>query len=72
MYVVTSRRNAANFDLNRNFPDFFRTNNATIQPETHAIMDWLATEQFVLSANLHGGALVASYPYDNNGNRKDH
>lgn len=28
-------------------------------------MEWLKTETFVLSANLHGGALVASYPFDN-------
>lgn len=28
-------------------------------------MKWLNTETFVLSANLHGGALVASYPFDN-------
>ncbi|EGV96013.1 Carboxypeptidase M [Cricetulus griseus] len=64
-YYSNGRENYNNYDLNRNFPDAFENNNVTQQPETLAVMKWLKTETFVLSANLHGGALVASYPFDN-------
>lgn len=60
------RYNSRGHDLNRNFPDVLTNNQkGDIQPETQAIIDWLENISFVLSANLHGGALVASYPYDN-------
>ena len=59
------RYNARGFDLNRNFPDYFKTNNKRSQPETEAVKEWLSKIQFVLSGNIHGGALVASYPFDN-------
>ena len=62
------RENANGFDLNRNFPDFFAPNNYKSkdeQPETRAVRAWIDKIPFVLSANLHGGALVASYPFDN-------
>ncbi|XP_054436058.1 carboxypeptidase M [Pteronotus mesoamericanus] len=64
-FYTNGRENGNFYDLNRNFPDAFEFNNVSRQPETMAIMEWLKTETFVLSANLHGGALVASYPFDN-------
>ncbi|VDD82751.1 unnamed protein product [Mesocestoides corti] len=61
----SGRENAHNVDLNRNFPDsdrlYFQWES---EIETKMIMDWLDIIPFVLSANLHGGALVANYPFD--------
>ena len=45
-------------------------NTVPIQPETQAVMDWLKQHRFILSANLHGGAVVANYPFDNYVNGK--
>lgn len=65
------RYNREGVDLNRDFPDrldrqilqtLYHTKR---QPETVALMNWIKSQPFVLSANLHGGAVVASYPYDN-------
>ncbi|XP_060806567.1 carboxypeptidase D isoform X1 [Amyelois transitella] len=65
---LQGRANAHGVDLNRNFPDQFGSNseNLTPEPETMAVMNWSLSIPFVLSANLHGGALVANYPYDGN------
>ena len=65
------RNNANKVDLNRNFPkqfdepqnDFRRLQRGR-EPETLAAMNWIKGNPFVLSANLHGGAVVASYPFD--------
>ncbi|XP_022111952.1 carboxypeptidase D-like [Acanthaster planci] len=61
---VDLRANSNGYDLNRNFPDYFEPTVDPIQPETKAVVDWIHGNKFVLSANFHGGALVANYPYD--------
>ena len=65
------RSNANGVDLNRNFPRQFDEPQNNLrqlrngrEPETLAVMDWITRNPFVLSANLHAGAVVASYPFD--------
>ncbi|MCL7027511.1 hypothetical protein MKW94_003793, partial [Papaver nudicaule] len=72
-YALRKRGNANNIDLNRDFPDqFFSVNNdlGLRQPETKAIMNWLKDIRFTASATLHGGALVANFPWDGSENQK--
>jgi carboxypeptidase D len=60
------RTNSHWIDLNRNFPDL-RFSGREVKPpqaEVRGIMDWILSKHFVLSANLHGGSVVANYPWD--------
>lgn len=73
MFQSPSRKgrvNANNVDLNRNFPDkqLGTQVDAGTQPETRAVIDWSKKVPFVLSANMHGGAVVAVIPYDSSAN----
>ncbi|CAH1233231.1 CPD [Branchiostoma lanceolatum] len=60
---ITGRKNAHGVDLNRNFPDQY-FGEGKLEPETMAVMEWTKRVPFVLSASLHGGNLVADYPFD--------
>ncbi|TKR92528.1 hypothetical protein L596_007165 [Steinernema carpocapsae] len=65
----SGRANINGIDLNRNFPARFpshkeQTGGSGLEKETKVVMQWLQAYPFVLSANLHGGSLVANYPYD--------
>merc|ERR1711994_892004 len=78
-YLI-GRNNANDVDLNRDFPDLNQVvyegaeeNNHLlrgadfdhrIQPETESVIKMIMDTPFVLSANMHGGDLVANYPYD--------
>lgn len=64
---LKQRANANGFDLNRNFPDITndpQNSPAGRQPETQVVMAFQASRQFALSANFHGGTIVANYPWD--------
>jgi carboxypeptidase M len=61
---ITGRFNENNYDLNRNFPDLSQCNNYDIQPETQSLINWLDSNEFILSANLHSGTVLVNYGYD--------
>jgi hypothetical protein len=60
------RYNANNKDLNRNYPDPRAGPYPTgaWQPETIAMMNIASANNFVMSANFHGGVEVLNYPWD--------
>ncbi|MCL4692339.1 MAG: zinc carboxypeptidase, partial [Candidatus Hydrogenedentes bacterium] len=77
-HALGTRFNANGYDLNRSFPswpgDFTGTqfDGAPLdlmgrQLEVQHVMQWTADNSFTLSANLHTGALLVNYPFDDDG-----
>ncbi|XP_042349029.1 probable carboxypeptidase X1 [Plectropomus leopardus] len=45
-------------------PEQYTSEDAFVASETRAVINWMQNIPFVLGANLHGGELVVTYPYD--------
>ena len=61
----SQRYNYRNVDLNRNYPFLPGiSGSANVQAETQAMIEFVSDKYFVMSANLHGGAEVANFPWD--------
>ncbi|XP_042274282.1 probable carboxypeptidase X1 isoform X1 [Thunnus maccoyii] len=45
-------------------PERYTSEEAFVASETRAVINWMQNIPFVLSANLHGGEVVVTYPYD--------
>lgn len=58
------RYNAANIDLNRNFPLLGSLQKQSYEPETTMMMNFAESRRFCISANFHGGDETLNYPWD--------
>lgn len=64
--TTEARDNAKNYDLNKSFPgqDELSVESAGDIPEVMAVIRWIQERKFVLSGSLHGGLVMASYPFE--------
>lgn len=60
----TYGNNSNNYDLNMNYPDRWFCQRDPMQPETLAMIEWLESQRFLLSARFFTGGMVSTYPYE--------
>ncbi|KAK9964770.1 hypothetical protein ABG768_005914 [Culter alburnus] len=60
--LATDKRRVSNHYIP--MPEYYTSTEALVAPETRAVISWMQDIPFVLSANLHGGELVVTYPFD--------
>jgi len=60
---TSTRANSNGVDLNRSYPHPMQYI-STLEPEIAAMINFVEQHHFVLSANFHGGAELANYPWD--------
>ena len=59
------RTNANGLDIGTDFPPRFELNSTSgREPETTAAMQWIQSNPFVLSGDIHSGYMEAVYPFD--------
>ncbi|VDO43464.1 unnamed protein product [Onchocerca flexuosa] len=61
LYYYLERHNIPRFD---HLLELFGNEAKEYQPEVRAVVQWIFSLPFVLSANMHEGDLVANYPFD--------
>lgn len=60
---TSTRSNSNGVDLNRVYPNPLVAP-SQLEPEVSAMVQFFAQRHFVISANFHGGAELANYPWD--------
>jgi hypothetical protein len=67
-FVLKTRNNAHDKDLNRSFPDWAdlgqELSTDCREPEVAAVMNWMKKNYFVLSLDFHDGWSTVTFPWD--------
>ena len=69
-YVLKTRNNTNDKDLNRGFPDWRHLGMNQLQlsdsrePEVAAVMKWMSSNSFILSLSFHDGWTMVIFPWD--------
>lgn len=61
---ISTRSNGNGIDLNRSYPSIYLSNPDTYEPEITAMMNFMESRHFVMSANIHGGVELFNFVWD--------